>query len=102
MAPREESLLVPVTRFIAEWHNGRVVQILPLLTVLGITSGIGTGPVGLTVSQTLILVPVGKCNSHPSSMNLFAVPGAIMEIYNWLRCQEQLTLGCPATPDNLH
>ena len=48
-----EPLLTPGVDSIAAQHNRKTVQILPLLTVTGITLGVATRTEGLTASLTL-------------------------------------------------
>lgn len=50
----EEPLLIPVGMdSIATWHNKRIIQSLPHLTVAGITSGVATLRAGLATYVTL-------------------------------------------------
>ena len=50
---REESLQILVVDSIASWHNKRVIQILTILAVAGITVGVATVTAGLAISLTL-------------------------------------------------
>jgi hypothetical protein len=50
---RKEPLAIPVVNTIPAQHDMRADQVMPLLVIVGITTGACAGTAGLTTSQTL-------------------------------------------------